>query len=320
MHNVLEVSHLKKVFYQTSWFGLGQTQSYTAVKDISFSCGKGEVLGVLGANGAGKTTTIHMLLDLTTPTSGTIEYFGKSLQKHRSDILENVGFATAYAKLPSRLRVYDNLAIYARLYGVPRHNIHAKIKSLSQILGVWHLREQTAGSLSAGQRTRVLLVKAFLSDPDIVLLDEPTASLDPEAVHIIRSFILEQKERGVSCILTSHNMYDITQVCDRVIAMRHGEIVANNSPRELAEQVSQAHVELLLTENSDAAFSYFDEHNLAYITKKNGCVVITIDEQRIAHLLQDLAQRNVLYSEISIKKPTLEDYFFALENNKTETS
>jgi len=315
MSDVLRVNHLTKTFTQSSWFGFGTSQSYTAVNGISFSCGDGEVLGILGANGAGKTTTIYMLLDLTTPTYGTIEYFGLDLSTHRSTVLEHVGFATAYAKLPNRLRVYDNLAIYGRLYGVLGHHLHDRIKSLSQLLGVWHLRDQTAGSLSAGQRTRVMLAKAFLGDPKMVLLDEPTASLDPEAVHIIRSFILEQKKRGVSCILTSHNMYDITQVCDRVLAMRSGEIVANNSPQELAQQVSQAHVELLLTRNHDEAFAYLHDHKLDYIAKKNSYVVITIDEQHIAQVLQDLAARHVLYSEISIKKPTLEDFFFALENN-----
>jgi len=316
MDTILRVDNLTKTFYQRSWFGLGETSTYTAVRSISFTCQKGEVLGLLGANGAGKTTTIYMLLDITTPTSGQITYFGKDLQHHRSAVLERVGFATAYAKLPNRLKVYDNLAVFARMYGVPSNCIHDKVKSLSQMLGVWHLRNQPAGSLSAGQRTRVLLAKAFLGDPDVVLLDEPTASLDPEAVHIIRSFILEQKAHGVSFVLTSHNMYDITQVCDRVLAMRDGQIVANNSPQELAEQVSQAHVELLLTHNTEAAFAYLDEQGLSYVIKKNSCAVITIDEQQIAHLLQQLAERDVLYSEISIKKPTLEDFFFALERNK----
>jgi len=316
MDQILRVDNLTKTFTTPSWFGLGAQQSYTAVNGISFSCHQGEILGILGANGAGKTTTMYMLLDLTTPTSGDVSYFDVSLYYNRSFVLEQVGFATAYAKLPNRLTVYDNLAIFARLYGVSSRDIHKRIQTLSQMLGVWHLRHQQAGSLSAGQRTRVLLVKAFLGDPRVVLLDEPTASLDPEAVHIIRSCILEQRERGVTFLLTSHNMYDITQVCDRVLAMKQGEIVANNSPQDLAEQVSQAHLELYLTHNRQRAHTLCDEHEIPYVEKPNGRIVITIDEQRIAWLLQEFAQRGVTYSEISIKKPTLENFFFSLEHKR----
>jgi ABC-type multidrug transport system ATPase subunit len=157
----------------------------TAVDRLSFSLGRGEILGLLGPNGAGKTTTIQMLLSALEPTSGRIAYFGESLKSARALILGQVGFASAYSRLPARLTVAENLDVFGRLYGLPAGQRKARIQELLSKFGVWDLRKRTTERLSSGQVTRVMLAKAFLARPRVVLLDEPTASLDPDIAVLV---------------------------------------------------------------------------------------------------------------------------------------
>lgn len=297
----LEVKRLTKQF-----------DAFTAVNGISFEIAPGEVLGMLGANGAGKTTTIQMLLSTMTCTSGSIKYFGKDFFKHRSEILEKVSFASTYVRLPSRITIYENLDIYGQLYGVSRSDRAARIEKLLKFFDIWDIRDRESGALSAGQMTRVMLVKAFLSYPAVVLLDEPTASLDPDIALAVRAFIKEQqREYGVSVLLTSHNMAEVSDVCNRVVVMRQGEIIANNTPRQLAESVKSVHLHLLIVRNVEHIVSYLAEHEYVY-TVKDGMFSIEIDEHDIAVFLQVIAARNVEYSQISIDKPSLEDYFLSI--------
>ncbi len=308
--SILQVRSLTKQYPAPgSWWRRSQEKPFTAVNAISFALEQGEVLGILGPNGAGKTTTMHMLLGTLTPTAGTITYFGKDFYKHRSEIMQSVGFASAYTKLPGRLTVYENLAIYGRLYGLSGRELTDALRHFLEAFGVWHLRDKYASSLSAGQLTRVMLAKAFVPKPNIVLLDEPTASLDPDIVQEVRYFIRQQqREFGTTILLASHNMHEITELCNRVLVLKQGEIIASDTPKNLASTVAAARVNLIVMQALDALVQYAQSKGLHH-TVQGRDVSIEIDEQAIAQLLADLAQLNVVYSHIAIEKPTLEDYF-----------
>jgi ABC-2 type transport system ATP-binding protein len=228
---VLEVEHLTKRF-----------GGLTAVDDLSFSARRGEILGLLGPNGAGKTTTIQLMLGLTAPTSGRIRVFGLELARHRREILQRVNFSSAYISLPFNLSVRENLDVFGRLYGVPdRRRRIADLLALFEIPEVIHT---VTGKLSSGQVTRVNLCKAFLNDPQVLFLDEPTASLDPDIAEKVRNALKRvQRERGVTMIYTSHNMREIELVCDRVIFLMHGRMVAEGTPREILERADAESLE-----------------------------------------------------------------------------
>ena len=208
--NVLEVKNLTKKFGK-----------FTAVDNISFEIKDGEILGLLGQNGAGKTTTIQMLLGLMEATSGEISYFGKNLINHREEILQQVNFSSTYISLPWFFTIDENLDIFARLYQIPDKK--KRIDKLLQEFEVEHLRKKQYFMLSAGERARVLLTKAFLNYPKVILLDEPTSSLDPDIAVKIRKFLIKERdEYNVSILLTSHNMAEVEEMCDRVIVIKSG--------------------------------------------------------------------------------------------------
>ena len=295
-----------------------QYKSFTAVDHISFDLQKGEILGLLGPNGAGKTTTIQMLLSTLTPTGGSISYFGQNLFEHRSDILQSVSFASTYVKLPSSLTVRENLEVYGRLYGVGAHDRKQRIARFLEFFGVDHLHNQRTGTLSAGQMTRVMLAKAFLAYPKVTLLDEPTASLDPDVALEVRSFVLEQRrEYGVSVLFTSHNMAEVAEVCDRVMFLQKGKIVAVDTPEKLAASVSLARIELLISDGLKRAQELAEKLQFLHTIEERK-IVVELDEHRIAELLNALAKVGVEYTGISINKPTLEDYFLQLARSNSK--
>lgn len=206
-----------------------------AVDCLSFKIHEGQITGLLGPNGAGKTTTIQMLLDLITPTSGKIKIFGKEMRKHREEILGKVNFSSPYVSLPNNLKVWENLATFARLYGVK--NVKKKIGELSEFFGIQNFLDKMTSTLSTGQMTRLNLVKTFLNDPKLLLLDEPTASLDPDISDKTRKLLRKlQKERGITILYTSHNMPEVEELCDRVIFLNKGRITDDGTPRELVKR------------------------------------------------------------------------------------
>lgn len=218
---VIEAKHLRKAFGET-----------VALEDLSLSLRRNEILGLLGVNGAGKTTALNILLGLTTPTSGTLRVFGQELLPHRVEILRRCNFASAYVALPGNLTVGQNLWTFAQIYGVKNHR--ARISELLELLEIPHLRKRVTGQLSAGEATRVQLCKAFLNDPELLLLDEPTASLDPDISDKVRRFIRSrQRAQGTAIIYTSHNMRDIEEVCDRLLFIHKGRVVAEGTPVEV---------------------------------------------------------------------------------------
>ncbi len=302
MQKVLSVENLVKEF--------GRGDRITrAVDGISFDLYEGEILGFLGPNGAGKTTTIQMLLSTLSPTSGTIRYLGKDLMLHRSEILQKVSFASSYTKLPWRLTVAENLDIYGRLYGLSKKERCARAEKLLKYFGVWRLREKVLAGLSAGEMTRIMLTKAFLAYPRVCLLDEPTASLDPEIAQEVRAFVKAQRrDFGVAILFTSHNMEEVVDVCDRVIFLKQGKIVACDEPRRLAERSALSRVSITVSCGVQVLEGLLREQNIQYELSQSSAVM-AMPHQQTGPFISLLGARGVVCSEISIKPPTLEEYF-----------
>ena len=230
---VLEVTRLGKRY--------GQLE---AVADVSFSVDRGEIVGLLGPNGAGKTTTINMILGVLTPTSGQIHIAGIDVTRHRARALALTNFAAVYAPLPGNLTVEQNLRFFGLIYDVP--DLSARIEELLRNLDLTRLRKTRAGLLSSGEQTRVALAKAALNRPQLLLLDEPTASLDPSAAQLIRARIRAlPAEQGCGILWTSHNMQEVEQVCDRVLFMSHGRVLLAGDPRQLPAEHGASSLEAL---------------------------------------------------------------------------
>ncbi len=213
-----------------------------AVSDISFTLGSGQIVALLGGNGAGKTTTISMLLGLLLPTSGKVRVLGVDMLRHRYQVLPRINFSSPYVDLPHRLTVEENLRVYAKLYGV--RSTPKRIKLLADDLEFDHLLKKQYGNLSAGQRTRVGMAKALLNEPTLLLMDEPTASLDPDSADRIRHYLQKyQSASGATVILASHNMKEVEQLCQHVIMMKNGRIVDSGSPEQLLEKHGKTNME-----------------------------------------------------------------------------
>jgi len=224
--NVIEVHRLTKRF-----------GDIVAVDDLSFEVRKGEIFRLLGPNGAGKTTTIQLLLGLTTPTSGSGRVLGMDVSRHTYQVLRRVNFCSAYIALASNLTVRQSLKVFARLYGIRR--AEERVRQLLDLFEIPGIADRATGALSSGQLTRVNLCKAFVNDPEVLFLDEPTASLDPDIADKVRTALKRLRhERGVSIVYTSHNMREVEVLCDRVLFISRGRAVAEGSPQEV---VAQAH-------------------------------------------------------------------------------
>lgn len=231
MGKILEVENLSKEY-----------DGLHAVDGVSFSIEAGEIVGLLGPNGAGKTTTINSILGILESTSGGIKIFGKEFTKHRAEILQNMNFAAVYAQLPGNLTVRQNLVVFSMLYGVQK-------KRVEELLEEFELNEFSntrSGFLSSGEQSRLNVAKALLNNPRLLLLDEPTASLDPSTADIIRKRIARYaSENGAGILWTSHDMYEIEEVCSRVLFISHGKIILEGKPRELSKQYGKKNLEEL---------------------------------------------------------------------------
>jgi ABC-2 type transport system ATP-binding protein len=241
---VLSARGLRKVF-----------DGVPAVDGVSFDLARGEILGLLGPNGAGKTTTIHLLLGLLTPTAGEVEILGLDLARHRRRILERVNFSSTYVALPSNLTVWENLNVYAGLYGV--RDARRKVEELLALFEVPQVLRRVTGSLSSGQQTRVHLAKALLNDPEVLFLDEPTASLDPDIAAKVREVLRSiQRERGVAMVYTSHNMAEVERLSTRIAFIHRGRIIADGPPDRVLRDHNKASLEeffLALAREGEAA-------------------------------------------------------------------
>ena len=214
----------------------------TAVAGISFALRPGSITGLLGGNGAGKTTTIAMIMGLVSPTSGTIEVLGKKMPEERYHILHRMNFESPYVEMPHRLTIRQNLKTFGALYGV--RNVKSRIDELARELELTELLDRPAGKLSAGQKTRVSLAKALINQPDVLLLDEPTASLDPDTADWVRGRIERMRdERGMTILMASHNMAEVERMCERVIMMKKGLIVDDDTPPQLLARYGRSNME-----------------------------------------------------------------------------
>ncbi len=206
-----------------------------AVKNISFKLNLNEIIGILGPNGCGKTTTIGMILGLLKPTSGKILINGEEVEKKRVEILDQLNFISPYIELPKKLTVRQNLKVYGKLYDVKK--LEQKIEYLSEELRLNGILDKITGELSSGQKNRVSLAKSIINDPKVLLLDEPTASLDPETGDYIRGFLEKyQNERKASIVLASHNMSEVERLCSSVLMMKEGSIIDQGTPKELIKK------------------------------------------------------------------------------------
>ena len=231
MKNLVEVKNIKKNY--------GKNE---AVKGISFNIKEDEILGLLGPNGSGKTTTIGMLLGLLKPTSGEIFINGQKLEGNRIEILEKINFISPYIELPKKLTVKQNLTVYGKLYKI--NNINERIEFLSEKLRLGGLLNSITGELSSGQKNRVSLAKALINEPKVLLLDEPTASLDPEVGDFVRSFLEDyKKEKKISILLASHNMNEVTRLCKSILMMKDGIIIDEGNPEELINKHGRKNLE-----------------------------------------------------------------------------
>jgi ABC-2 type transport system ATP-binding protein len=216
--------------------------SVMAVDDISFDVRSQSTTALLGGNGAGKTTTLSMLLGLLLPTSGSISIFGTDMLRDRYRVLPRVNFSSPYVDLPRRLTVRENLTVYARLYGII--DIAGRLKALGEDLQIGRFFNRPYGQLSAGEKTRVVLAKALLNEPELMLLDEPTASLDPDTADYVRGMLEAYRKRtGTTILLASHNMSEVERLCDDVIMLRTGKVVDRGTPAQLLTRYGRQNME-----------------------------------------------------------------------------
>jgi len=242
MENSIVVNNLSKKY-----------SNKLAVKNINFKINENEIVGLLGPNGCGKTTTIAMILGLLKPTNGEILINGFNIETNRINLLHKINFISPYIELPKKLTVKQNLTVYGKLYSVK--DLNNKIQYLSHKLRLENFLNRLTGELSSGQKNRVSLAKALINDPSVLLLDEPTASLDPETGDYVRSFLENyKKEKKISVLLASHNMREVERLCDSVLMMKDGIIIDQGTPKNLIDKHGRSNLEevfLKLTRNSN---------------------------------------------------------------------
>ena len=231
MDNLISAKNLCKQYGETA-----------ALDHLSLELAPGEIVGLLGPNGAGKTTAIHIILGLLTPSSGEISVFGLSPLERRHEISKRLNFSSAYVQLPTNLKVIENLFIFSKLYHVPQPR--KKISQLLDLFEISHLKNRLTGALSSGEKTRVNLAKCLLNDPELLLLDEPTASLGPEMADTVRKALKKiQKENNTGILYTSHNMPEVEELCDRIYFIHEGRLIANGTPSQIVKTFESRNLE-----------------------------------------------------------------------------
>ena len=236
MKNSIEVINLSKSY-----------KSKQAVSSINFKINENEIVGLLGPNGSGKTTTIGMILGLLKPTSGKVLINGVDIEKNKISLLHKMNFISPYIELPKKLKVKQNLIVYGKLYNIK--NLNEQIDYLSEKLRLNQLLDKVTGELSSGQKNRVSLAKALINDPTILLLDEPTASLDPETGDFIRTFLENyKKEKKIAVLLASHNMDEVKRLCSSVLMMKDGDIIDRGAPDDLIKKHGRKNLEEVFLE------------------------------------------------------------------------
>lgn len=298
--NVLEVENLVKNY-----------KNFRAVDGISFVVPKGKVIGFLGPNGAGKTTTIQMLLGITERSAGSVKYFGQDFFTHKKESLQRINSTSAFNTLLGRISVMENLVVFAGLYQVK--NPKAKIMDLVKHFDAEDLLSQRYWDLSSGQKTRVNLIKSLLNDPELLLMDEPTASLDPDITDKTLTLIEELKEsRNLSILYTSHNMEEITRICDEVVFIDHGKIVAQDTPLNLTKRIKGSELRLIFENKKEVLENYLKQERQEFSFSNENTVVIETTESLIPKIIFGLDKKGVKITDIEVEKPNLEDVFLEI--------
>jgi len=300
MEDILVVKNLVKKFGR-----------FNAVDNISFSIKEGEILGLLGPNGAGKSTTIQMLLGLTVPTSGSIRYFGKNFFIHKQEILARINYTSAFNELQNRTTVFQNLLVFAKLYQVK--NPKKKIIELVEYFQIMHLLKERFRELSTGQKTRINFIKSLLNDPEIILMDEPTAGLDPDIADKTMSLIEDMKRKKQTTILyTSHDMREISRICDRVIFLNHGKIAAIDTPLNLTKKIESTTLRLTYDSDKKILKKYLTDNDYEYVFEDKNVVLVKTKEQYVPKIIFGITNHDIWITDIEIEKPTLEDVFLQI--------
>jgi ABC-2 type transport system ATP-binding protein len=282
-----------------------------AVDGISFAIPRGKIIGLLGPNGAGKTTTIHMLLGITALTSGRITYFGKEFPRHRQECLQRINYASSFNTLQGRISVWENLLVFSLLYAI--RNPEARIRKLAAYFEIGPFLHTRYWDLSAGQKTRVNLIKALLNDPELILMDEPTASLDPDIADKTLSLIEEARRTSAMSILyTSHDMEEVNRICDEVIILDRGRIVAQDTPLGLTKRIQTAHLKLTFDGDLGVVEAFLAERGQRHRFPHPYAVSIDTTEKMIPELIFGISERGIWITDIEVKKPTLEDVFLRI--------
>ncbi len=318
----VEVEHLRKIFYSIQGFWRQKRRPVTAVEDISFSIRRGELFGMVGPNGAGKTTTVKMLSTLLLPTSGTARIFGLDILKDTNQIRPKIGFTFGGNKgLYSRLSGLDNLKYFAELYKLEPDTINKRIKELLEIVGLTGRENDRVETYSSGMQQRLHLARAMLHNPQLIFLDEPTVGIDPIGAREIRQLVKDLVKRGTTILLTSHYMYEVEELCDRIAVVNHGKIVALDTPVGLKSRSSGDSVVVVQTKGDHFAL----EREL-HALKLEGTDIHNSDEtislhtkkpSRVLNALSPLLERNVI-TNIEVRNATLEDvYVQIIQENET---
>lgn len=298
---IVKVQQLTKTF--TPLF----SPPVTAVDNFSCTIKKGEVVGLLGVNGAGKTTLLQMLLGTLLPTSGEIRYFGQDLSTHRAEILERIGFSASYSNLPWNMRVRDALLFCTHLYDLPDRT--QSLLSVVKQFNLSELLEKRISQLSSGQLARANFAKAFLNQPDLLFLDEPTNYLDPQAAYLIRSYILEQqRKRNLTVLVASHNMQEIFDLCDKVILMHHGKKILIDKPQAIIARYFKHQVSFSRVKASVQNKAILTATKFPFEFKHNE-VTVSLTEGEIGALVRQVTLAGLEYENLVITKPSLEAVF-----------
>lgn len=295
---ILQVQNLTKKF-----------KKRTAVSNVSFTIEKGEILGLLGPNGAGKSTTIEMILGLIKPTEGQIKIFGQDIEAHREEILGRINYSSAYIQFMSRLTVKENLRFFGKLYNIKK--LEQKIAELSEMLEITDLLSILFFKLSSGQRTRVILTKTLLNDPEFLLLDEPTSSLDPDIAYKVREILKKiHQERQITILYTSHNMAEVEEMCSRIIFLQKGKIVAQGAPNQLKKEIRDYYLELSFASEQELKVMQFLESKAwSYEIKSPGHLSVKTSADDLAQMLQLISREDFGIYDIDVNKPDLEEVF-----------
>lgn len=302
---ILTVSHLRKEY-----------GDFVAVDDISFQIPTGKVVGFLGPNGAGKTTTIQMLTGITTRTAGKITYFGRDFDHDREYCLQHINSTSAFNTLLGRITVRENLNVFAHLYAAK--NVRSKVDELLTYFEIDDLASKLYQYLSAGQKTRVNLVKSLLNDPKLILMDEPTASLDPDIADKTLSLIEKLRdERKLSILFTSHNMDEVARLCDWVIFIDHGRIVTQGTPENLIKMIPEVTITATYEGGHEKLATYFQMMKMTYHFHEHQRVDAQVPHGQVGIFLHDLAEHVDRILDIDIVKPKLEDVFIQIARKTT---